>query len=333
MKKKQFWVSADPFDREIITAAIESGADAVRVPDGTSEQAKALGRILTIAADGDWQPGRDVAQVHLRCKADEAAVDTRLPTIIDNDDWTIIPLENLISKHAGNLVQTVHSADEAKVALSVMERGADGIFLVSRDPAEIRKTGEVVARANTEQIALVRVRIVETRPVAMSDRCCVDTTSLLPPGEGLLVGNTASAMFLVHNENVPSPYCDARPFRVNAGAVHAYVRLPGDRTAYLSELGTGDEVLACDREGNGRVVAVGRNKIERRPMLLVVAEDGDGNRVSLVLQNAETVRLTDPDGAPASVTALKPGDEVLAALFEPVGRHFGRAIAETIRER
>lgn len=333
MNKKQFWVSADPFDRDIITAAVEAGADAVRVPEGMSGRAKALGRILTIAADGDLQPGRDVARVRISSKADEASVDARLPTIIGNDDWTIIPLENLISKHAGNLIQTVHSAEEAKVALSVMERGADGIFLVSRDPAEIKRAGEVVARANTEQMPLEPVRIVETRPVAMSDRCCVDTASLLPAGEGLLVGNTAGAMFLVHNENVASPYCDARPFRVNAGAVHAYVRLPGDRTAYLSELKSGDEILACDPEGNGRVVAVGRNKIERRPMLLVEAADGEGRRVSLILQNAETVRLTRPDGAVAPVTALKPGDEVLAAFFEPVGRHFGRAITETIRER
>lgn len=331
--KKKFWVSVVPFDRDLLTAAVEAGADAVQVPDGMSDQAKALGRIRTIAAGGDLKPGRDVAQVRITCKADEAMVDGRLPTIIDNDDWTIIPLENLISRHQGDLIQTVRSAEEAKLALEVMERGADGILLASRDPSEIKKTGEVIARANTEQLPLVPVRIVETGPVAMSDRCCIDTTSLLPPGEGLLVGNTAGAMFLVYNENVPSPYCDARPFRVNAGAVHAYVRLPGDRTAYLCELGTGDEVLACDSQGNGRVVAVGRNKMERRPMLLVVAEDDDGRRVSLVLQNAETVRLTRPDGEPVSVTSLAPGDQVLAALFDPVGRHFGQAVAETLHER
>lgn len=331
--KKRFWVSADPFDESIVTAAIEAGADAVLVPEGMSTRAKRLGMIETIAADGDLRLGQDVSRVRITGKEDEAAVDGRLPTIIENEDWTIIPLENLLSKHRGNLIQTVATAEEAKLALEVMECGADGILLTARDPSEVKRTGEMVERANAERLTLVPVKIVGRKPVAMSDRCCVDTTTLLPPGVGLLVGNTASAMFLVHNENVPSPYCDARPFRVNAGAVHAYVRLPGNRTAYLSELSSGDEVLACDPEGNGRVVAIGRNKIERRPMLLVRAEDDNGRQASLVLQNAETVRLTRPDGSPASVTQLENGEGVMAAFFEPVGRHFGQPIQETISER
>jgi hypothetical protein len=33
-----------------------------------------------------------------------------------------------------------------------------------------------------------------------------------------------------------SQYINSRPFRINAGAVHAYVQAPNGRTAYLSEL-------------------------------------------------------------------------------------------------
>ncbi len=329
---KRFWVRVDPFDRSRVTAAIEAGAEAVVVPEGKTDDAHALGRITTIAADGDWQWGRDVERVRIESEADEAQVRGRVPTVIESGEWTIIPLENLISR-TGNLVQTVHDAGEAEIALQVMERGADGVLLVNDDPAEIRRTGEVVARASAETVDLEPVTITGTRPVTLSDRCCIDTTSLLEPGEGLLVGNTASAQFLVFNENVATPYCAARPFRVNAGAVHAYVRLPGDRTRYLAEVATGEELLAVNPRGDSRIVAVGRNKIERRPMLLVTAENADGAKVSLVLQNAETVRLTTPEGEPASVATLEPGDTVLAHFGARTGRHFGRAIDETIRER
>jgi len=43
--------------------------------------------------------------------------------------------------------------------------------------------------------------------------------SLLAPGEGLLVGSFARALFLVHSECAESAYINSRPFRVNAGPV------------------------------------------------------------------------------------------------------------------
>ncbi len=331
-EKKRFWVAPEPFSSELVTAAVEAGADAVAVPAGQTEAVHALGRVQTLADDGDLQWGRDVQRLRIANRADEERLDPRRFTVIENADWTIIPLENLIARAPGRLIQTVRHAQEAEIALQVMERGADGVLLVTDDAGAIRRTAAVVEQANAETVALTPVRIVEVRPVTLSDRCCIDTACLLPPGEGLLVGNAAGAQFLVHNENVPSPYADARPFRVNAGAVHAYLRLPRDRTAYLCELKAGDEVLAVDPEGRCRVAAVGRNKIERRPMLLVRAEAEDGRAVALVLQNAETVRLTTPAGEPASVTRLQTGDTVLAAFGAAKGRHFGQAIDESIQE-
>ena len=50
-------------------------------------------------------------------------------------------------------------------------------------------------------------------------RVCVDMASLLVPGEGLLVGSFARALFLVHSECAESAYINSRPFRVNAGPV------------------------------------------------------------------------------------------------------------------
>jgi 3-dehydroquinate synthase II len=147
----------------------------------------------------------------------------------------------------------------------------------------------------------------------------------------MLVGNSSSGMFLVRAENIETPYCDPRPFRVNAGGVHAYIRIPDGKTRYLADLKTGDQVLIVNYKGNTEVAFVGRNKIERRPMMLVEAEH-DGHIISLILQNAETIRLTAPDGSPVSVTHLKSGDEVLAHV-EKLGRHFGVKIDETIVEK
>lgn len=333
--KKLFWVAVDPFDKKYLTAALEAGADAVLVPEGTSADVKKLGKITTIATDGDLQLGKDTDIVQITQKSDEDKVvkyQGRIPVIVENLDWTIIPLENLISK-TSNLIQSVKDPKEAKLALETMERGADGILLRPQSVNDILETGRIVREMSSEQFDLETVAITEMKTVAMSDRCCVDTTSLLPPGTGLLVGDSGKALFLVHNENVQSPYCAARPFRVNAGAVHAYVRLAENRTKYLCELSAGDEIIAVDPKGNSQVVAVGRNKIERRPMLLIVAENKKGKRVSLVLQNAETIRLTTPDGKPASVTRLQIGDEVLAFFGSAHGRHFGEEIKETIEEK
>ena len=49
--------------------------------------------------------------------------------------------------------------------------------------------------------------------------------------------------------------------------VHAYVHAPDGRTAYLSELAAGEEVVAVDAAGRQRGVTVGRVKIETRPLV------------------------------------------------------------------
>jgi 3-dehydroquinate synthase II len=118
---------------------------------------------------------------------------------------------------------------------------------------------------------------------------------------------------------------------VNAGGVHAYLLTPGGKTRYLGELAAGDPVLLVRHDGGTQTAYLGRSKIERRPMMLVEAEAG-GATISLVLQNAETIRLTRPDGRAASVAVLQPGDEVLVHLTEG-GRHFGMKVEESLTEK
>ena len=147
----------------------------------------------------------------------------------------------------------------------------------------------------------------------------------------MLMGNTSSAMLLVHAETLENPYVAPRPFRVNAGAVHAYILLPEGKTAYLSDLAIGGKVLVTDAAGKAHTAIVGRTKIERRPLLLVEAEAA-GSKVSLILQNAETIRLVAPGGDAISVVNLAVGDRIMGCTLAG-GRHFGMAVKETIVEK
>ena len=66
-----------------------------------------------------------------------------------------------------------------------------------------------------------------------------------------------------------------------------------DKTRYLSELRTGGIVRVVNAtRGTTSRAFVGRAKVERRPLVLVEASfESSGRPVSIVLQNAETVRL------------------------------------------
>ncbi len=333
MAGKFFWVDARPFRKEVVTASIESGAAAVAVDEGRTQDVKALGLIQTIAPDGDLKPGEQFFEFEIKSREDEEAA-VRVPAgawcVVRCADWKIIPLENLVAARPGRIVAAVKNAQEARLALEILERGVDGVLLEAPDAAEVKKLGAML-QGGAENLELVPAKITSIKPLGMGDRVCVDTTSILKPGQGLLVGDSSAGMLLVHAENVETPYCDPRPFRVNAGAVHAYVRVPEGKTKYLSDLAGGGRVLVIDPQGNGELAFVGRSKTERRPLLIVEAEHS-GRKATLVLQNAETIRLTKPDGSPASVVTLAPGDEVLA-YFEEAGRHFGQKVQETIKEK
>lgn len=253
--------------------------------------------------------------------------------IVIGTDWKVIPLENLIAglqKIDVEIIAGVRDAQEAKLALETLEHGSDGVLLDTDNLSEIKKVISVRDRSGMEKIPLVKATVTKVKPVGMGDRVCVDTASLMILGEGMLIGSQSNGLFLVHSESEESPYVAARPFRVNAGAVHAYIRV-GEKTRYLSELASGDDVLIVDSDGQNRPAVIGRVKIERRPLMLVEAEV-EGTKIKTLLQNAETIKLVGSDGKPVPVTALKEGDEVMV-YFEAAARHFGIKIEETIIEK
>jgi len=185
--------------------------------------------------------------------------------------------------------------------------------------------------ARREHLDLEWATVTAIERTGTADRVCVDTGSLMDHDEGMLVGSLSRGLFLVHAETAESPYVASRPFRVNAGAVHAYVRVPGGETRYLSELASGDEVQVVDTDGTTREAIVGRSKIEKRPMFRLQAETGSGDRIETLLQNAETIKVHTPEGRRA-VTDLETGEEVLV-YHEETARHFGEAVEESIIEK
>jgi 3-dehydroquinate synthase II len=263
----------------------------------------------------------------------EAAAGEADYTLVVGEDWQIIPLENLIARigEETDLVAGVRSAEEAKTAFETLEIGADAVLLDTDDPDEIRGTVEARDATEREQLELEYATVTDVEETGSADRVCVDTASMLDHDEGMLVGSMSRGLFFVHAETADSPYVASRPFRVNAGAVHAYVRTPDGETKYLAELKSGDEVQVVDTDGETRTAIVGRSKIEKRPMFRVEAELENGDRIETLLQNAETIKVAT-DAGRKSVTDLEVGDEVLVR-YEDVARHFGEAVEESIIEK
>ena len=267
----------------------------------------------------------------------EAAARDAEYVIVATEDWNVIPLENLIARVGTetNLVAGVEDAEAAATAFETLEQGVDDVLLDTDDPDVIRETVEVRDRSEQETLDLGFATVTKIEETGIADRVCIDTGSLLDDDEGMLVGSLSRGLFFVHGETADSPYVASRPFRVNAGAVHAYVRTPEGETKYLAELQSGDRVQVVDTTGHTREALVGRVKIERRPMFRVQAEvpseNGEPDVIETLLQNAETVKVSTK-GDRTAVTDLEEGDEI-RVFYEEGGRHFGEKVEESIIEK
>jgi 3-dehydroquinate synthase II len=244
----------------------------------------------------------------------------------------VIPLEDAVAHrgHRFHLWTYARSPEEVPAALGALEHGADRVVVVVRSPDEVDRLEAVLDRAVPGPLDWRRVPLRSIRPAGLGDRVLVDTTSLLRPEEGLLVGSAAALLVHVASEAVGSDFSRARPFRVNAGAAHSYVLMADGTTRYLSELEAGDAVLVVAPQGPARSVRVGRIKIERRPLVVLTADD-EGTSRTVFLQEAETVRVST-DAGRVAVTALTAG-RALDAVRLPTARHLGTAVEETIEER
>ncbi len=328
---KEVWVKADPWRKELVTTALEGGVDAVMVAPRDVSKVAELGVIPTVSDEGDIRWEKDVVALEIASSRDEDKIvdmSRQKKVVVRTTDWNVIPLENLVAR-TRNIFVEVDSLEGARMALTVLEKGVDGLVITATDPVRVKEILNLV-KSQRQKLDLCPLEIQWVRPLGMGDRVCVDTCTMMEEGEGMLMGNSSKGLFLVHAESIENPYVAPRPFRVNAGAVHAYVSLPEGKTSYLSELKAGTEVLSVNWQGEARSLVVGRVKIEKRPLLLMEAMGPEGP-VNMILQNAETIRLVGKEGQAISVVNLAQGDVVLGRV-EAAGRHFGHKIDESIIE-
>jgi len=172
-------------------------------------------------------------------------------------------------------------------------------------------------------------KVTSIQDVGEGTRVCLDFVDVLEADEGVLVGNTGHGYVFLHAEFQGSETYPPRPFRVNVGAIHHYVLLAEDKTGYLSDLKPGMKVPVWKKDGTCRLVAIGRVKVEKRPLVRVCL-DCQGIEISATVQKSDSVRFAGPEHA-VQMVDLQPADEVLVHADEP-GRHIGERIEEYIRE-
>ncbi|PSQ57519.1 3-dehydroquinate synthase II [Halobacteriales archaeon SW_7_71_33] len=345
-RERTVWLRADDAvggwerRKRRITAGLEAGVDWVLVDRRDVERVRELGAVNVAAFDGGdvhvmeaeaEDPGGADPDLAVAGKGSEGDGTVDLPPeLAGSADLAALrrgEVGGAYVRMLGEEYQTFarEAAHDADVTLVV---GEDWTVIPTENLiADVGdRTGLVAGVTSAEEAA------------GSADRVCVDTGTLMNDDEGMLVGSMSRGLLFVHAETADSPYVDPRPFRVNAGAVHAYVRTPGGETRYLAELESGDEVLVADTDGETRTAVVGRVKIERRPMFRVAVDvdaavegEDENDRVETLVQNAETIKVAADEGRTA-VTDLEPGDRV-RLLYEPTGRHFGTAVEERIVEK
>ncbi|XP_073119089.1 uncharacterized protein [Henckelia pumila] len=357
--KKQVWIWTEK--KEAMTAAVERGWNTFIFHSHRRELAAEWSSIAVICPlfieDGNLFDGEhrkvatyiEISSPHELEKLQSLNEESE-HAVVNLLNWQVIPAENIVATIHGTrktVFAISNSYSEAQIFLEALQHGLGGVVLKTEDVGSIFQLKDYLDRRDEEGslLELTKARVTKVQMAGMGDRVCVDLCSIMKPGEGLLVGSFARGLFLVHSECLESNYISSRPFRVNAGPVHAYVAVPGGKTSYLSELKSGKEVIVVDQSGLQRTAIVGRVKIETRQLILIEAKtswgymlgDQDNQTYSILLQNAETVALvaSPEEGHRCTsfpVTSLKVGDEILVRV-QGGARHTGIEIQEFIVEK
>lgn len=282
----------------------------------------------------------------------KAAIGSADWLLIECETWSMIPLENLIAARQGSatkIAAIITTPQQAQGAGFALEQGVDALLVANSkeliEAALVTKSQRLEVESNAvhherrkpEPMELEFFSIQSAEDGGVGDRYCLDFTSLLHDGEGVLVGSSSSQMLLIHSETIPSSFVPTRPFRVNAGAPHSYILMADGNTKYMSELSSGDEVLILSETGGSRSATLGRIKIEQRPMLKInfhrmnhnMQKPNEGH---VFMQQAETVRLVGQNKTRHSVTEL-PRHTIVIGWLGRKGRHVGTAIESSVEER
>ncbi|KAF4390733.1 hypothetical protein G4B88_015623 [Cannabis sativa] len=352
-QSKRVWIWTE--NKEVMTAAVERGWNTILFSSQSRELADEWSSIAVISPLYIEEGGvldKEKKRVGSLFKiSNPGELELLQPenglaknVVVDLLDWQVIPAENIVAAFQGS-EKTVFAISktfsEAQLFLEALEHGLGGVILKVEDTKPVFELKEYLDRRTdlNNVLSLTKATVTRVEAAGMGDRVCVDLCTIMRPGEGLLVGSFARGLFLVHSECLESNYIASRPFRVNAGPVHAYVAIPGEKTCYLSELKSGKEVIVVDQKGQQRNAIVGRVKIETRQLILVEAKQDSvaQTHYSILLQNAETVALVSSCQAgnevakAIPVSSLKVGDEVVLRV-QGGARHTGIEIEEFIVE-
>ena len=253
-------------------------------------------------------------------------------------DWTMIPLENLIADASGTgtrICAAINRIEDIQGAIFALEIGVDALLLPCDEDmwskAHFLRSKRADLSAPHSKLEMIEVTIDSIEDGGIGERVCIDLIERMKPDEGLCVGSFSTCMVLVQAEVNENPHVPTRPFRVNAGAIHAYVLSDDYNTKYLEELQSGMPVSIVSVSGQHRSCSVGRVKIEHRPFLMIRFSSDNGINGQILLQQAETVRLLTSSGISIDVTSLKVGEKVLAMTLGSA-RHMGKGVPSVAKE-
>jgi 3-dehydroquinate synthase II len=259
----------------------------------------------------------------------------------------MIPLENLIAANEGTptrIAAVITTPAQIQGAAFALQQGVDAIVIPDEQSMleaasiakaqrlEVHGEADAAPEKNAPALSLSKLKIKSIEEGGIGERYCIDFTSMLELGEGMLLGSNASSFMLVHGETVPSEFVPSRPFRVNAGSPQSYALMADGSTKYLAELNSGDCVTIASKQGITRQLVIGRLKIEQRPLLLFRWVNENDKEGHMFLQQAETVRAVDTSGNPVSVTSLRT-DDLILGWDDNGARHIGVTISSVVSER
>ncbi len=288
------------------------------------QKGKSIGVMVTISNDNDQKEALSligsVNWILIKC-----------------ENWKMIPCENLIAAAESSgtkLAAIVEKELEVSAVAFALEIGVDALVvtedllnaaIITKSQRLEHKEENITIERDYSSINLQFGRIKKIESQGIGDRVCIDTTSFLENGEGMLCGSFAKSLALIHAETLESQFVPTRPFRVNAGGIHSYILMGDFSTCYISELKSGDEVLIVNQKGDSRIATIGRIKLEKRPLIKIKWITNEGFEGDLILQQAETVRLINNNFEPISITEIRENMEII--IHNSIqSRHIGTPI-------
>lgn len=158
------------------------------------------------------------------------------------------------------------------------------------------------------QVVISRVTFV----VGLAQSVEIILRGALRPGEGLLVGSSPSALFLLQGDAMSC-------HRLSAGTSGSYIAMEGRMAMKLAYLESDQRVLAVDTYGRVWSIPIDHAITTAKPLVLVEAHS-EGRRHSLMLHHSDSLCLSAQYGTGEagavriSVKSLKIGDNVLLRL-------------------